>query len=422
MSNAWRRVKLGEVAEAQAGFAFKSDRFTNLPVDVPLVKGENVSQGRILWDISKRWPVEEWQQFAKYHLHAGDVVVAMDRPWVPAGLKWAPIRNGDPPALLVQRVARLRSANGGLEQSYLRVLIGSPAFDDYLRPITTGVNVPHISTRQILEFEFDIPPVAAQRRIAAVLSAYDDLVENALARIQVLEEIARVIYREWFVELRFPGHKRVARVDSPLGPIPEGWVVKPLARVAEVNRAQISPREPPLELHYIDISSVSPGRIDWTTTYAFADAPGRARRIVTHGDIIWSCVRPNRRSYALVMHPKPDTIASTGFAVITASAVPYTFLYQALTSEDFVTYLTNHATGAAYPAVSATTFEQAQLVVPPGPLLGGFGELTIPMAEQIHVLQLQVANLRTTRDLLLPRLMSGQLTLPQAEETAAASL
>ena len=182
------------------------------------------------------------------------------------------------------------------------------------------------------------------------------------------------------------------------------------------------PTERTPELHYIDISSVSPGRIESTTSYAFADAPGRARRIVAHGDVIWSCVRPNRRSHALVINPKPDTIASTGFAVITAHAVPYTFLYQATTADAFVAYLTNHATGAAYPAVTAATFEQADLVVPPAPLLEKFGELTIPMAELVNVLQRQVANLRGTRDLLLPRLMSGQLTLPEAEEAVAYSL
>jgi type I restriction enzyme, S subunit len=158
------------------------------------------------------------------------------------------------------------------------------------------------------------------------------------------------------------------------------------------------------------------------TTYAFADAPGRARRIVAHGDVIWSCVRPNRRSHALVMNPNADTIASTGFAVITAEAVPYTFLYVATTTDEFVTYLTNHATGAAYPAVTAATFEQAKLVVPPASLLKKFGELTIPMAEHMDVLHRQVANLGASRDLLLPRLMSGQLTLPEAEEAIPAAL
>jgi type I restriction enzyme S subunit len=187
--------------------------------------------------------------------------------------------------------------------------------------------------------------------------------------------------------------------------------VKKLGEVAEVNRAQINGRSAPEELHYIDISSVSPGQIDSVTTYSFADAPGRARRIVQHGDVLWSCVRPNRRSHAQVMHPEANTIVSTGFAVLSATKVPFTFLYFATTTDDFVAFLTNNATGAAYPAVTAATFEKADLLIPPAPLLKQFGDATIPMAEQIHTLQRQITNLRRTRDLLLPRLLSGQIDM-----------
>lgn len=111
------------------------------------------------------------------------------------------------------------------------------------------------------------------------------------------------------------------------------------------------------------------------------------------------------------MQPEPNTIASTGFAVLTATDVPFTFLYFATTTDDFVAHLTNSATGSAYPAVTAKTFENAELLVPSNSLLTKFGDITVPMAEQIHALQRQTANLRRTRDLLLPRLLSGQISL-----------
>jgi type I restriction enzyme S subunit len=114
------------------------------------------------------------------------------------------------------------------------------------------------------------------------------------------------------------------------------------------------------------------------------------------------------------MHPETNTIASTGFAVLTATRVPFTFLYFATTTDDFVGYLTNNATGAAYPAVTATTFEKADLIIPPAPLLQRFGDATISMAEQIHTFQRQIQNLRRTRDLLLPRLLAGQVELAAA--------
>ena len=259
------------------------------------------------------------------------------------------------------------------------------------------------------EYQISLPPLPIQRRIAGILSAYDDLIENNQRRIAILEAMARGLYREWFVHYRYPGHEDVPLVDSPLGPIPQGWEVRKLGEVATVNKSQINNRNAPEELHYIDISSVSPGQIDNITTYKYDEAPGRARRIVQNGDILWSCVRPNRRSYAQLMYPELNTIASTGFAVLTATKVPYTFLYFATTTDEFVAYLTNNATGSAYPAVTATTFENANLVVPLESLLGSFSKITIPIASQIHTLQRQTQNLRRTRDLLLPRLLSGQL-------------
>jgi type I restriction enzyme, S subunit len=250
-----------------------------------------------------------------------------------------------------------------------------------------------------------IPPLAVQRRIAETLSPYDELIENNQRRIRILEEMARAMYREWFVEFRFPGREKVELVASPSGKVPKGWEVKPLAEIAEVNRAQISARNAPEAVHYIDIASVSPGHIDAVTSYPFSEAPGRARRIVQHGDVLWSCVRPNRRSHSLVMFPQPDTIASTGFAVLTAKTVPYTFLYAATTTDSFVSYLTNNASGAAYPAVTAETFQKARLNVPAPDLLRRYGDVTVPMAERAYLLRQQNRILRETRDLLLPRLL-----------------
>ena len=85
----WPKMKLAGCVNLLAGLAFKSDDFTDKPDDIPLVKGENVSQGRILWEISKRWPAADWSKMEKFQLRPGDVVVAMDRPWVPAGLNGA---------------------------------------------------------------------------------------------------------------------------------------------------------------------------------------------------------------------------------------------------------------------------------------------------------------------------------------------
>ena len=333
------------------------------------------------------------------------------------------------PARVNQHVAIVRVRPDVADARFVLYCINSLHFKSRLLALAQGGATREALTKTTIEdFEVCQPPLPVQRRIAGILSAYDELMENSQRRIRILEAMARALYREWFVHFRFPGHEkrsspagrgggegRGGLVTSPLGDIPKGWEVKKLGEVAGVNRAQINVRTAPDELHYIDISSVSPGQIDSITIYAFADAPGRARRIVQHGDVLWSCVRPNRRSHAQVMHPEANTIASTGFAVLTAKPVPFTFLYFATTTDDFVTFLANNATGAAYPAVSGATFEKAELVIPPAPLLKKFGDATIPMAEEIHTLQRQIQNLRRTRDLLLPRLLSGQVALDGAE-------
>jgi len=154
----------------------------------------------------------------------------------------------------------------------------------------------------------------------------------------------------------------------------------------------------------------------------FEDAPGRARRIVRHGDIIWSMVRPNRRSFALVLDPEPDLIVSTGFAVVSATGVPSSYLYHALTTDEFVGYLANRATGVAYPAVKAEDFENAEVLRPDGTTLERFDGLVRPMIELRNSLAKRNRNLRQTRDFLLPKLISGELDVSdfdiQVEGTA----
>lgn len=173
----WPEVALGALCEVFSGYPFKSAHFTDDPDDVALVKGENVGQGEILWEISKRWPREDADDLARYRLQRDDIVLAMDRPWVPAGLKFARIGESDPEALVVQRVARLR-ATGDLDQRFLYYVIASSDFVAYVKNAARGVGVPHVSGKQIAEFRFGLPPRVAQEAIADILSAYDDLIEN----------------------------------------------------------------------------------------------------------------------------------------------------------------------------------------------------------------------------------------------------
>jgi type I restriction enzyme S subunit len=237
-----------------------------------------------------------------------------------------------------------------------------------------------------------------QKQIAEVFDAFDSSIETNQRRITLLEDAGRRLYREWFVQLRFPGHESVPVKDG----LPEGWSIENLSGVAEVNKRTIGTKDRPDSILYIDISSVTSGLIGEATPLAFADSPGRARRRVVHGDVIWSCVRPNRRSYSLIWEPNEKLVVSTGFAVLSALKVPFSFLYFTTTTDEFVGYLEQNATGATYPAVTAKTFEDAELVVPDLALLASFDKVVQPVIEQMEAVKAQNAKLAQVRDLLLP--------------------
>lgn len=273
-----------------------------------------------------------------------------------------------------------------------------------LDSVLIGSSQKALTISGLKSLKINLPPLPTQKEIASTLSAYDDLIENNIRRIELLEEQAQLIYEEWFVRMKFPNYENT-QIDAETG-LPEGWTNTTLAEIAKINANSISSSFDE-DIQYIDISSVSTKSIDHTTKYPIKEAPGRAKRIVTHGDIIWSCVRPNRKSYAVIWNPEDNIIASTGFAVISPIDVPTSFLYQALGTEQFIAYLTNRATGAAYPAVKSIDFKEYDISLPPKPLINKFDAQTKSYLDVIWNLNQQNEKLKEARDILLPRLMMG---------------
>jgi type I restriction enzyme S subunit len=254
-----------------------------------------------------------------------------------------------------------------------------------------------------------LPPLSVQQKVAAELKRFDDLIENNRQRIEILEEMARLIYREWFVHFRFPGHEGVELVESDLGAIPAGWQTTTLGAVASLNERSLRAGDAVGEILYLDISSVGPRTIEAPEAMEFSDAPGRARRLVGAGDTVWSTVRPNRRSHALLVDPPPKLVCSTGFAVLTPRTVPSSYLFELTSTDEFTSHLTGLATGSAYPAVRPTDFECYALALPPSDLLGQYDVAVGPMHRLQHTLSEQNRVLSEARNLLLPRLISGEL-------------
>lgn len=273
------------------------------------------------------------------------------------------------------------------------------------KQISQGTAQDNLSWEKLSTIKFLVPPLQTQKRIASILSAYDDLIENNKKQIKLLEEAAQRLYKEWFVDLRFPGHEYVKVVDG----VPEGWESCKLRDVAEINGRNIDENYPYDKINYIDIGSVRNGRILEKTNYNLEEAPGRAKRIVQDGDVIWGMVRPNLRAYAMVLNPDKNDVFSTGFAVLTSKKVPFSFLYCNVTTEEFVGYLVNCTNGAAYPAVKPIHFEEYNVSIPQNNLLNKFHNITEPYFRKIYYLNKQISSLREARDRLLPKLMSGEI-------------
>jgi type I restriction enzyme S subunit len=236
---------LDDHVEFLTGFPFKSAQYLgNAREAVRLLRGDNVAQGVLRWEGAKYWPVAVRDDYSSFALAKDDVILAMDRPWIEAGLKWAWVRQSDLPCLLVQRVARLRGRNG-LTTEYLRHVIGSPAFTDHVKSITTGVNVPHISGRDIKRFQFCLPEPVIQHRIASILGAYDDLIEVNRRRIAVMEEMARQLFDEWFVRFRFPGGGSTDLRQTSVGTIPGSWSVIRLGNACNLMQSDASRSDAP---------------------------------------------------------------------------------------------------------------------------------------------------------------------------------
>jgi len=173
----WLNTTLGAEVDLLVGFAFKSAKYSDGEDDIFLLRGDNIVQGSLRWDDVKKWPKIDTAAYERYWLREGDVVLAMDRPWVKAGLKHATITADDLPCLLVQRTACLR-CKPCLDSRFLLYLVRSAAFIRHILGVQTGIGVPHISGQQIQDFAYACPPVADQGRIAARLDALSVEIQN----------------------------------------------------------------------------------------------------------------------------------------------------------------------------------------------------------------------------------------------------
>ena len=394
-----RKVQLGEVADTCLGKML--DQNKNKGDYQPYLANVNVRWGGFDLENLPQMRFEKHEE-ERYGLRYGDILVCEGGEPGRCAI-W---KNQLPNMKFQKALHRIRVHEDVLDYRWLfyRFLYAKEKgeFDQYFSGTTT---IKHMPGEKLVTIRFQLPDLKEQKRIAGILSAYDDLIENNRSQIKLLEEAARRLYREWFVDFRFPGHEQVKIVDG----VPEGWMKCNLSEVVDVNCENISSDYSYPYIDYIDLSTVKEGRIDVETRYKFDEAPGRAKRIAHDGDIIWGMVRPNLKSYALVLHPKDTNVFSTGFAVLSARNIPFTYLYCCVTQNEFIEYLMNCTNGAAYPAVKPAHFENAKMLIPTDDILEDFHNFLIYIYRKVEIIENQIVLLKNTRDNLLPRLIKPDI-------------
>ena len=187
----WEVSRLGRLTDLAVGFPFKSEGFTQFSHDIRLLRGVNITPGKLRWDDVVRWPAEDGGRFTEYRMRVGDIVVGMDRPIVRDGTRVAAVSASDVPSLLLQRVGRIRVGER-LVRDFAVTLLGGKGFSDYLAPIFTGISVPHLSPGQINGFRLALPSVPEQvaimEHVKSKTEAISSAVHDATKQIRLLRE------------------------------------------------------------------------------------------------------------------------------------------------------------------------------------------------------------------------------------------
>lgn len=379
----------------------------------PYIAIPNIKSGRLDLKDVRLISEENYKEWTKKTIpRAGDIILTRrarvgDIAVIPEGLKCA----------IGQNLVILRSDEKQVLQRYLKWALRGPLYEQEMyKYLNVGAVFDSLNCKDIPKFKIPLPTISEQNAISDILDSLDDKIDLNNQMNKTLEQIAQTLFKHWFIDFEFPDENGNPykssggrMVDSELGEIPKGWKVKKIEDIAAINESSIKKDYSYDEINYVDISSVDNGKLIETTKYKTETAPSRAKRIVKNGDTIWSMVRPNRRSYLLILNPQENIVVSTGFAVISPKVVPYSYLYFWVTTDSFVNYLSVSADGSAYPAVTAERFKEAKVLVPDQNILTKFEKFASSLLFKINCNSLESLNLAKIRDSLLPKLMSGKI-------------
>jgi type I restriction enzyme S subunit len=405
----WVKTRLADLCDSvEYGF---TQAATDVPEGPKFLRITDIVKEIVDWDEVPYCQVEP-ATAQKYRLHHGDIVIARTG----ASTGCSAYINHPPRAVFASYLIRLR-INERADSRFISYFLKSPKFWKYIESVRGDKSAqPNASAKTLTQVELDLPPLEEQRAISSILASLDEKIELNHKMNITFEQIAQTLFKRWFVDFEFHG-KEGEPLESSLGAMrdpnirfmPKEWELKRLGDVVAINAKRIGKDYPFETIEYVDISSVKAGYLLNTKRYELKDAPSRAQMLVSHGDTIWSAVRPNRKSFLFINNPSANLVVSTGFVVLTPNKIRPCYLYYWVTTDEFVNYLSSNADGSAYPAVRPNHFAEALIVVPDEYRLNLFEQSVEPLRNKITENEQENIILRDIRDMLMHGLMSGLL-------------
>ena len=404
-------------------------------VGTPIITVEHLGDNRIVHRNLPCVSDEDKDRLSKYTLRQGDIVFSR----VGSVDRRSLVSEAENGWLFSGRCLRVRPDPQKIDSAYLSYFLGLPAFREHIRAIAVGATMPSLNTKLLSNVSIVYPPLSEQRRIAHILGTLDEKIELNRRMNTTLEGMARALFKAWFVDFEPVHAKTEGRwrrgeslpgmpaelynlfpdklVPSELGEVPEGWEVKAIEEIVNINPESWSRSNSPFEVKYVDLANTKWGTIQTIQHHLWEDAPSRARRILRPGDTIMSTVRPGNGSYALI--GEEELTGSTGFAVLRPSEERFREItYLACTSKENVEWLAHLADGGAYPAIRPEVVGQTRIVIPvcDGPLVNCFSSFVTPLFAKATSNNIESSTTSALRDSLLPRLMSGKANLGDGQE------
>ncbi|MCX6353512.1 MAG: restriction endonuclease subunit S [Candidatus Aureabacteria bacterium] len=390
----------------------------------PIITVEHLGENRIVHRDLPRVSEKDRNRLSRYSLQPGDIVFSR----VGSVDLRALVREKESGWLFSGRLLRVRPKRNVVDPGYLSWFFGLPSFREYVRSIAFGATMPSLNTKLLSDLQVYFPPMTEQKAIAHILGTLDNKIELNRRMNETLESMARAIFKSWFVgfdpvhakaESRDPAlPKHIAELfpdrfeDSELGEIPKGWRVGTLGEVAEHPRRGVQPDQIEPDTSYIALEHM-PRRCIALSNWGNAEALESNKFRFKTGEILFGKLRPYFHKVGVA---PMDGVCSTDIVVVAPrSSHWFGFVLGHVSSVPFVEYTNASSTGTKMPRTSWSDMGRYQVVIPPKPLAESFTNQIRPTVDCIISSIQESHTLAALRDVLLPRLLSGEIRVKDAE-------